>query len=248
MQNKPLRSESLKQAGVGTAEQLCQALSLNSPAELGQKALNKLIDHTLLKAEASRKDYETLIREALDCEVFSVCVAPYWVRFAANHLKGSPVKCCTVAGFPLGNHHPLQKLHEAEQALKDGADEVDMVINLGALKSQDYQAVEADIAGLAELCGDKHILKVILETCLLRDEEIVLACKLAMNAGAHFVKTSTGFSTAGATTSAIRLMRETVGDHLGVKASGGVSDRPTALAMLEAGATRIGSSKATKLI
>ena len=203
--------------------------------------LNKYIDHTLLKADASQEQIMNLIEEATEHDFASVCVNPTWVAFAAQALKGTDVKVCTVIGFPLGANTPEVKAFEAEDAIQNGAGEVDMVINVGALKSKDYDLVEQDIRAVVETAKGT-LVKVILETCLLTDEEKVKACQLAQKAGADFVKTSTGFSTGGATVEDVALMRKTVGPDMGVKASGGARSYEDAQAFIEAGATRIGTS------
>ena len=177
----------------------------------------------------------------------SVCVNPAYVPLAAEALKGSDVKVCTVIGFPLGMNLTRTKVEEAQLCIKQGAEEIDMVINVGMLKSGNDDYVEAEIAELKAVAGEK-VLKVIIETCLLTDEEKVRACLLAKNAGADFVKTSTGFSTGGATVHDVKLMRETVGPEMGVKASGGVRTHEDLLAMVEAGANRIGTSNGVKII
>lgn len=207
-----------------------------------------LIDHTLLKPEASEADIKKLCDEAAQYGFASVCVNPSWVKRAAEFLKGSEVPVCTVIGFPLGATLPDVKAYEARRAIFDGAREVDMVINVGALKSGDDCAVEDDIRAVVEAAHENHILcKVIIETALLTDEEKVRACLAAKNAGADFVKTSTGFSKGGATAHDVALMRHTVGKALGVKASGGVKGIDDARAMFEAGATRIGASVGVKI-
>jgi deoxyribose-phosphate aldolase len=207
-----------------------------------------LIDHTLLKPEASESDIRKLCEEAAKFGFASVCVNPSWVKTAAQFLKGSGVPVCTVIGFPLGATLPDVKAYEARRAIFNGAREVDMVINIGALKSGDDCAVEDDIKAVAEAAHENHILcKVIIETALLTDEEKVRACLAAKNAGADFVKTSTGFAKGGATAHDVALMRHTVGRALGVKASGGVKGIDDARAMFEAGATRIGASVGVKI-
>ena len=207
-----------------------------------------LIDHTLLKPEASEADIRKLCDEAAQFGFASVCVNPTWVKRAAEFLKGSGVPVCTVIGFPLGATLPDVKAYEARRAIFDGAREVDMVINVGALKSGDVCAVEDDIRAVADAAHENGILcKVIIETALLTDAEKVSACIAAKNAGADFVKTSTGFSKGGATVEDIALMRRTVGSALGVKASGGVKGIDDARAMFEAGATRIGASVGVKI-
>ncbi len=208
---------------------------------------NKLIDHTLLKQDATPEQIVKLCEEAKQFDFMSVCVNPAYVPLAANCLKGSTVKVCTVIGFPLGMNLTKTKVEEASLCIKEGADEIDMVINVGMLKAGHDDYVEEEIKELKAVAGSK-ILKVIIETCLLTDEEKVRACLAAKNAGADFVKTSTGFSTGGATVHDIKLMRETVGPEMGVKASGGVRTHEDLLAMVEAGATRIGTSNGTKII
>lgn len=207
-----------------------------------------LIDHTLLKAEASEADIRKLCDEAAQFGFASVCVNPSWVKTAANFLRSTRVPVCTVIGFPLGATLPDVKAYEARRAIFNGAREVDMVINIGALKSGDDCAVEDDIKAVVEAAHENGILcKVIIETALLTDEEKVRACLASKNAGADFVKTSTGFSKGGATVDDVALMRRTVGSSLGVKASGGVKGIDDARAMFEAGATRIGASVGVKI-
>lgn len=207
-----------------------------------------LIDHTLLKPEASEADIRKLCDEAAQFGFASVCVNPAWVKRAAGYLRGTGVPVCTVIGFPLGATLPDVKAYEARRAIFDGAREVDMVINVGALKSGGDCSVEDDIRAVADAAHENGVLcKVIIETALLTDEEKVRACLAAKNAGADFVKTSTGFSKGGATVHDIALMRRTVGSALGVKASGGVKGIDDARAMFEAGATRIGASVGVKI-
>lgn len=207
-----------------------------------------LIDHTLLKPEASESDIKKLCSEAAEFGFASVCVNPGWVKRAAEFLKGTGVPVCTVIGFPLGATLHDVKAYEARRAIFNGAEEVDMVINIGALKSGDDCLVEDDIRAVVEAAHENHILcKVIIETALLTDDEKVRACLAAKNAGADFVKTSTGFAKGGATADDISLMRRTVGSALGVKASGGVKGIEDARAMFEAGATRIGASVGVKI-
>ncbi|AJH77844.1 deoxyribose-phosphate aldolase [Heyndrickxia coagulans] len=205
------------------------------------------IDHTLLKPEATEKDILKLTAEAAQYHFASVCIHPYWVKLAARELAGTGVKVCTVIGFPLGATTTETKAFETKKAIGDGADEIDMVINIGALKSGNTEAVEADIRAVVEAAQGK-LVKVIIETCLLTNEEKELACRLSVKAGAHFVKTSTGFSTGGATVEDVKLMRQTVGDKAGVKASGGIHTKAEAEAMIEAGATRIGASSGVKIV
>ncbi|HEL1066843.1 TPA: deoxyribose-phosphate aldolase [Streptococcus equi subsp. zooepidemicus] len=203
--------------------------------------INKYIDHTLLKADSVQSQLDQLIEEAKAYDFASVCVNPCWVAYAAKALKGTDVKVCTVVGFPLGATTSATKAFETKDAIENGADEIDMVINIGLLKQGDYQAVEDDMRAVVEASGDK-LVKVIIEACLLTDDEKVKACQLAVNAGVDFVKTSTGFSTGGATVSDVKLMRQTVGSDIGVKAAGGARSLEDALAFVEAGATRIGTS------
>ena len=206
----------------------------------------KMIDHTLLKTDAQKKDLDKLLLEAKKYNFMSVCVSPIWVKYAAEQLKDTNVKVCTVIGFPQGATPTEVKVFETKNAIENGATEVDMVIPVGVLK--DNIAVENDIRAVVEAAKSKALTKVIIETCLLTDEEKIMACKLSKSAGADFVKTSTGFSTAGATVKDIRLMRETVGEQMGVKASGGVRSREDADAMIKAGATRIGTSNGVKIV
>lgn len=210
--------------------------------------LNRMIDHTILKPEATEAAVQKIIDEAKEYNFFSVCINPCWVAFASEQLADTDVAVCTVIGFPLGANTPEVKAYEAADAIKNGANEVDMVINIGALKSQQYDHVRQDIQGVVDAAKGKALVKVIIETALLTDEEKVKACELAKEAGADFVKTSTGFSTGGAKVADIRLMRETVGSDMGVKASGGVHNAEEALAMIEAGATRIGASTGVAIV
>jgi len=201
-----------------------------------------MIDHTILKPEATENEIKMLCKEAVKYNFASVCVNPSMVSLAATILEGSPVKVCTVIGFPLGATTTAVKAFETEQTIKEGATEVDMVINVGKLKERDLEYVKNDIKAVVNAANGKALTKVIIETCLLTDDEKVIACQLSKEAGADFVKTSTGFSTGGATAADIKLMRETVGPDIGVKASGGVRSREDALIMIENGATRIGAS------
>lgn len=209
--------------------------------------LNKYIDHTLLKPDASQEQIETLIEEAKKYDFASVCVNPTWVSFAAQALKGTDVKVCTVIGFPLGANTPELKAFETSDAIQNGANEIDMVINIGSLKSQNFDLVEKDIRAVVE-AAKGTLVKVIIETCLLTDDEKVKACQIAQKAGADFVKTSTGFSTGGATVADVALMRKTVGPDMGVKASGGARSYEDALAFIKAGATRIGASSGVAIM
>ena len=202
----------------------------------------RMIDHTILKPEATEAEIMELCKEAVKYNFASVCVNPSMVAKAATILEGTPVKVCTVIGFPLGATTTEVKAFETEDTIKKGATEVDMVINVGKLKERDLAYVKNDIQAVVNAAKGKALTKVIIETCLLTDEEKVIACQLSKEAGADFVKTSTGFSKGGATAHDIKLMRETVGPDMGVKASGGVRSREDALTMIENGATRIGAS------
>ncbi|AQX54166.1 deoxyribose-phosphate aldolase [Priestia flexa] len=206
-----------------------------------------LIDHTLLKADIKKEMIIKLCKEAKKYDFSSVCVNPVWVQLSAELLKDTDVNVCTVIGFPLGANTPETKAFEAKNAIENGAAEVDTVINIGALKDKSNELVEQDIRAVVNVAKGKALVKVIIEACLLTDEEKVRACELAVKAGADFVKTSTGFSLHGATVEDVALMRKTVGPDIGVKASGGVRDLNDLKAMLEAGATRIGSSSSVDL-
>ena len=208
---------------------------------MNKKQMAAMIDHTILKAVAKRQDVEKLCAEAKENGFASVCVNPVQVPLAAQLLSGSSVKVCTVVGFPLGATSHKVKAQEAAWAVQEGATEVDMVIDIGAAKEGRFADVEADIAGVVE-ASKPAIVKVILEVCYLTEDEIVACCKAAVKAGAHFVKTSTGFGDSGATVEAVSLMRKTVGPDIGVKAAGGIRTAKDALAMVEAGANRIGCS------
>ncbi|PIC66203.1 deoxyribose-phosphate aldolase [Sporosarcina sp. P21c] len=207
----------------------------------------QMIDHTLLKADATKDQVAALIQEAKDYQFKSVCINPGWVSYAAEQLKGTDVLVCTVIGFPLGATTPAVKAFETKDAVANGAGEIDMVINIGALKDRDDEWVESDIRAVVE-AANGTLVKVIIETCLLTDEEIVRACELSVKAGADFVKTSTGFSTGGATIHDVALMRKTVGPNVGVKASGGVRSGEDFDALVEAGATRIGASSGISIV
>jgi deoxyribose-phosphate aldolase len=216
---------------------------------LDEATLARLIDHTLLKADATREQITQLCHEALEYHFVSVCVNPTNVKLCAQLLSGSDVKVCTVVGFPLGATLTEVKAFEAQQAIHDGAAEVDMVINIGALKSKDYELVKRDVAAVAQAChANNAILKTIIETALLTDEEKEVACQLAIAAGADFVKTSTGFGPGGATVEDVALMRRVVGSAAGVKAAGGVRTYAAAQEMIAAGASRIGASSSVKIM
>jgi deoxyribose-phosphate aldolase len=207
------------------------------------------IDHTLLKPEATPEDIDRLSDEAVQYGFAAVCINPVWVRRAAQRIRGTGVKVASVVGFPLGASAPEIKAMEARRALREGADEVDMVLNVGALKGGDYRLVERDVAGVSDACHEAGAInKVIIEAVLLTDEEKVIACRLAREAGAEYVKTSTGFGPGGATVFDVALMRETVGPEIGVKAAGGIRTTEEARQMIAAGATRIGASAGIQIV
>lgn len=208
----------------------------------------KMIDHTLLKADATKEQVKTLCEEAKEYSFASVCVNPTWVQYASKLLAGTEVKVCTVIGFPLGATTSATKAFETANAIENGATEVDMVINIGALKDKNFDLVKEDIKAVVDAAKGKALTKVIIETSLLTDEEKEKACVLAVEAGTDFVKTSTGFSTGGATVEDIALMRKTVGPEIGVKASGGVRSSEDTEKMIEAGATRIGASSGVAIV
>ncbi len=208
---------------------------------------SKYIDHTILKADAVKEDILKICREAKEYDFASVCVNPCWIPVAKEALKGTDVKVCVVVGFPLGAMTTEAKVFETQDAVAKGADEVDMVINIGMLKDGNDEYVTEEIRKIKEACGS-HILKVIIETCLLTNEEKVRACIDAKNAGADFVKTSTGFSTAGATPEDVKLMKDTVGEGVKVKAAGGVRTKEDLEEMIKAGAERIGTSRGVSLM
>jgi deoxyribose-phosphate aldolase len=213
-----------------------------SPAQLAA-----YIDHTLLKADATAKDIEQLCAEALENRFYSVCVNGSWVGQARHFLEGTDIKVASVVGFPLGAMSSDAKRFETEAAIDDGAHEIDVVLNLGRLKDGDDKFILRELCDVVE-AADEWPVKVILETCLLTQEEKIRACQIVVESGAKFVKTSTGFSTSGATIADVKLMRETVGPKFGVKASGGIRDTQTALAMIEAGATRLGTSAGVTIV
>ena len=210
--------------------------------------LKKYIDHTILATDATEDKLDKIIAEAKEYDFMSVCVSPLWVSKCAQALKDTDVKVCTVIGFPQGTHTTATKVFETKDAIANGATEVDMVIPVGLLKQGNLEAVRADIAAVVEAAKGKALTKVIIETCLLTDEEIVTVCKICKEVGADFVKTSTGFSNGGATVHAVSLMRQTVGPDMGVKASGGVRTFADAKAMIEAGANRIGTSNGVAIV
>lgn len=211
--------------------------------------LNKYIDHTLLKADATQESIKELCRQAKEYDFMSVCINSSNIELAKEELKGTDVKICTVIGFPLGATTTESKVFETTDAIEKGADEVDMVLNIGALKSKNFDIVLRDISEVAKAAHNKgKILKVILETCLLDKDEIIKACQLSKEAGADFVKTSTGFSTGGAKEEDVALMRKTVGDLMGVKSSGGIRTLEKARLMIENGATRLGVSAGVQIM
>jgi deoxyribose-phosphate aldolase len=224
-------------------------LGLSGPESAAAREVARYIDHTLLKPDATRDEILTICEEGARYGFASVCINPIWVREAACALRGSGVKVCTVIGFPLGANSPDTKSFEARRAIFDGASELDMVINIGGLKSGDHDLVLRDISGVVQVAHEVgFICKVIIETALLSDDEKVKACMISKEAGADFVKTSTGFSKGGATVADIALMRRVVGGEMGVKASGGVRDLKQAQEMIRAGATRIGASVGVKIV
>lgn len=221
---------------------------MSNETNLSSAQVAAMIDHTILKADATKGEIQQICAEAREHRFATVCVNAGWVPLAAKLLKGSGVGVTTVVGFPLGATSTASKAFEAKQAIEDGATEIDMVLNIGLLKSGDAAGVQRDVEGVVAACKGKAPLKVILETGLLSDDEKVVACELCVKAGADFVKTSTGFGKGGATQEDIALMRKTVGPDLGVKASGGVRDLETALAMVASGATRIGASTSVAIV
>ncbi len=208
----------------------------------------RMIDHTILKPETSLPQIEKLCNEGKEYGFCSICVNPMWIRYCVKTLKESNVRVCSVSGFPLGANKKEIKIKEAEMACQDGADEIDMVMNIGALKSGDLKSIEEEIKGVRDVLGKQRILKVIIETCLLTDEEKIRATRIIMDCGADFVKTSTGFNIKGATYEDVKLLKELVKNKIKVKASGGIRDYPTALKMIQAGADRIGTSSGVKII
>ncbi len=208
----------------------------------------KLFDHTILKADATMAEVDRVVDEAIEYKFASVCVNSYYTKHVAERLNGINVNTCTVVGFPLGQMSTRAKVMETACAVEDGADEIDMVINIAALKDGLYDFVKDEIMKVGIACGSRAKLKVIIETCLLTNDEKIMACELAKAAGAEFVKTSTGFSTGGATIEDVMLMRGVVGGDMGVKASGGIRDAETATAMVVAGADRLGTSATLSII
>jgi deoxyribose-phosphate aldolase len=222
--------------------------SLSAAFGNGSANLSSMIDHTLLKPDATEEQIKKLCKEARENKFASVCINPHYVPLAVECLRGSDVKVCTVIGFPLGASTTRTKVAEAKEVVENGAGEVDMVINIGALKSGDIDAVRNDIESVVIAVKDRALVKVIIETCLLTDEEKVKACQIAKMAGADFVKTSTGFSTGGATVEDVKLMRQVVGSEMGVKASGGVRSFAAAMEMIKAGANRLGTSSGVAIV
>ena len=220
----------------------------NNISKMTAAEIAQYIDHTLLKPEATPSAFDKLCEEAISYGFKAVCVNSGWVAYVVNKLKGTEIAVCSVIGFPLGATHSLGKAFEARQAVEDGARELDMVLNMGAMKAGSLAAVEEDILAVRHAAEHPVLLKVIIETCLLTTAEKVKACEIAQKAGADFVKTSTGFSTGGATLEDVALMRKTVGPEMGVKASGGIKDYETAAAMIAAGATRIGAGAGVTIV
>jgi deoxyribose-phosphate aldolase len=215
---------------------------------LDPKSLTRYIDHTVLYPDTKQETVKQLCADAKAYGFFSVCVKPIHVAFAAEQLKGSGLKVCSVIGFPLGATTPATKAFEAAEAVYNGATELDMVINIGAMKDANFELVERDIKGVVEAAADKALVKVIIETCLLTDAEKVIACEISKKAGATFVKTSSGMSTGGATAEDVALMKKTVGEDMGVKASGGVRTVKLVTDMINAGASRIGTGSGLKIL
>lgn len=215
--------------------------------KMDKKELARLIDHTLLKSDAKIDDIKKLCDEAIKYNFYSVCINPCYIKIAKDFLENSDIKITTVISFPLGASSIYVKIKEAEDAILNGADEIDMVMNIGMFKSSNYDYIYEEISSIKKTIG-KNILKVIIETSLLNDEEKIKACKIVKKSGADFVKTSTGFSQGGATKEDILLIRKTVGDNFGIKASGGIKSYEQALELIKAGATRIGSSSSVKIV
>lgn len=214
--------------------------------KLSARSLAGFIDHTILKPDTKREAVDKVCKEAIEHKFCSVCVNPCFVKQCAAYLQRTGVKVCTVVGFPLGSNSTTVKAFETKQAIDDGADEIDMVINIGRVKNGDWNYVENDVRAVVR-ASEGRLVKVILETCLLEPDEIAKASRVCEKAGADFVKTSTGFSKAGATIEAVKVMRQNVSDHIGVKASGGIRDQQKAQDMILAGATRIGASSGVKI-
>ena len=252
---KKITEEVVKRLGAENAPKTAEESAVSIPNDLSVAPIPiiptdvaKFVDHTLLKPEATAEQIDELCAEAKEHSFFSVCVNSSWVARASRNLQGTGVKVCAVVGFPLGAMSGRAKNFETRHAIEDGAREIDMVINVGALKSRDFKAVEEDIKWVRRACTRNVILKVIIENALLTDEEKVLVCQIVKDAGADFVKTSTGFSHHGATVKDVMLMRRTVGPKMGVKAAGGVRSFDDAVDMIRAGATRIGTSSGVKIV
>lgn len=224
-----------------------ELISNETAKSLARNDFAQLIDHTALHPDTTGAQIEKLCQEALKFHFYSVCINPYFVPLAKVFLKNSKVKICTVIGFPLGANLSRVKEYEAAESIKDGAEEIDMVLNISALKDKDYEKVKEDISAVVKIATGL-VCKVILETVLLSNEEKEVACQIAGEAGANFVKTSTGFANGGATVEDVKLMRRVVGSQMGVKAAGGIRDYETAFKMIEAGATRIGASKGVEIV
>lgn len=229
--------------GKRTVNECESGIIINAPMDLAP-----YIDHTLLKPDAKQSQIDQLCQEAIQYHFCSVCIQPYWVSYCAKKLRGTGVKVCTVVGFPLGANDSRSKAYETRQAIEDGAHEIDMVINIGALKSGNIKMVEDDLRAIKRACRQTTITKAIIETFLLTDDEKVIACQLAKKVGYDFVKTSTGFAGGGATVHDVALMRRTVGPKMGIKAAGGIHNFEEAKAMIAAGATRIGTSSGVKIV
>ena len=229
--------------GKGTISECESGIIINSPMDLAP-----FIDHTLLKPDAKQSQIDQLCQEAIQYHFCSVCIQPFWVSYCAKKLRGTGVKVCTVVGFPLGANDPKRKAYETRQAIEDGAHEIDMVINIGAMKSGNIKMVEDDLRSIKRACRQTTISKAIIETFLLTDDEKVIACQLAKKIGYNFVKTSTGFAGGGATVHDVALMRRTVGPKMGIKAAGGIHNFEEAKAMIAAGATRLGTSSGVKIV
>lgn len=225
----------------------CKNSEVGIPEEMNM-AFEAMIDHTLLKPDATKNQVKRLCEEAIEYGFHSVCVNSSFVYYCTQLLRGTDVKVCTVVGFPLGAMSTAGKVAETTAAIEDGADEIDMVIHVGMIKSGDWDYVRQDIASVVEASGNNALVKVILETCLLTEEEKVHACRVCQEAGADYVKTSTGFSTGGATVEDVHLMRQTVQDTMGVKASGGIRTAEDARRMEEAGADRLGTSAGISIV
>jgi len=224
-----------------------ELISTEKAKSLAKDDIAQIIDHTALRPDIRRIQIENLCKEAKKYHFYSVCINSHFIPLAKSFFDSSSVKICTVVGFPLGANLCTVKEFEAAESVKEGAEEIDMVLNISALKDKDYQKVKKDILAVVKAING-YLCKVILETILLSNEEKIVACKIAGEAGAHFVKTSTGFESGGATVEDVKLMRKTVGSYMGVKAAGGIRDYKTALKMIDAGATRIGASKGVEIV